>query len=211
MIKLKLNGKKYQIPPISTLSFKELNKVVLKNNATELPEYISLYTGLNVIEVMNAEFTGLDVPSIYHSIFDVYFEKEIKTKYDTVTIKDKVYEVDKLVIDTYGKHYFFGLYYDSMKQGKINIYELSVYALAIAVSPSHDMGEIEILAKEISEMNWRDILPQSFFLLKKFSKKKRSFWIQSIRYTWGLKKITWQVKLEIHRLKRMERKQLGNF
>ena len=211
MIKIKLDGTKYEIPSVSELSFKDFEHKVFKDNVMKLPEYLSIFTGFGVEQLMSSEFSGLSVPSLHQMIFDVDIEKELRVGFETITFRGKVYEIKDLLINDFGKHYFFGLHFENYRAKKISFYQLSIYSIAVALSTEKDLKQVQEIYEELIEMNWREILPQGFFLLKKYLKKKEGsikVWIHFMKI---LKRIRFQNKSEMKRLKLMEKKSLRNY
>ena len=205
MVTLKINGKTRNITPISKLTFKQLNDIIVKAKVTDLKEYLSVYLDMDLIELMDAEIKSASLPALHQSIFDVDFEEVIKTAPKTFTYNDSIHIVDEIRLATFGKNYFFDLYHSQHAQGKLNTYELCIYALAVALSTKNDMAEVNAIYSDLIHKNWRLILPTAFFLLKRFTKRKSGSMLMLMNFTWELKKIKWQNKSALMRLRRMER------
>lgn len=207
MIKIKLKGTKYKIPSTSELSFEEFDKVIVGGNITKVPEYLSVYTDMSVTELMNCEISANSVTFIHQIIFDVDIDRELKTELKTIKFKDSVFTLDELKINNFGKHYIFGLYHESYKSKKISFYQLAVYSLAVALSKSEEANQKEIqeIYEDLKVMNWREVLPQGFFLLKNILRKKEGSLKTLIHYTKILRRTKIQRESELKRLKRLEK------
>jgi len=205
MVTLKINGKTRNITPISKLTFKQLNDIIVKARVTDLKEYLSIYLDMDLGELMDAEIKSTSLPALHQSIFDVDFEETIKTPPKTFTYNGQIHLVDEIRLATFGKNYFFDLYHSQHAQGKINTYELCIYALAVALGTKNDMAEVNAIYSDLIHKNWRLVLPAAFFLLKRFIRKKKGSMLTLMNFTWGLKKTKWQNKSALTRLKRMER------
>lgn len=205
MITLKINGKTRNITPVSKLSFKAFNRIIIEGKVTDLKDYLSIYLDMDLAELMDAEIKSNSLPALHQSIFDVDFEEAIKTTPKTFTYEDHIYLVDEIRLSTFGKNYFFDLFHTQQKQGKINAYELSLYALAIAVSKNNDIGEVEKIYQDLSQKNWRLVLPAAFFLLKRFIKRRKGSILLLIRFIMELKRIKWLSMSSLRRLSRLER------
>lgn len=211
MVTLKINGKTRNITPISKLSFKQFNKIIVEGEVTDLKEYLSIYLDMDLVDLMNSEIKTDSMPALHQSIFDINYEEAIKNPPKTFTYLDQIHIVDELRLSTFGKNYFFDLYHGLHGQKKINTYQLCLYALAVAISKNNDMNEVEKVYQDLSLKNWRLVLPTAFFLLKRFVKKKRGSMILLIGFTMELKKITWLNTSSLRRLKRLEKNMLSTY
>ena len=208
MIKIKLNNHPFEIQSISELTFSNFNRIMIKAKVSQLAEYLSLFSSLDVGELMESEFKGASIPTLYASIFDCDIKAILKTKFETFKYEGETVILKDIKISTYGRQYFFSLYYEQYKADKINIYELSLFCLAICLSSDQDGEDISKIYKELSLMNWRDVLPHSFFLLKKFLNRKSGSWKASIRYTMELSVIRWSGVFQMKKLISTEKKSL---
>lgn len=172
MIKLKINGTNYEINPVSSLSFKDFNKIIVKGNVTDLKEYIAVTTDIPIDDLMSAKVEGVNFPALHQMIFDVDIEKTIKDPKKTLSFRGQTVLTDSLEMETFGKVYYYDLYLQKFGDKKINHYELMLYALAIALTEKLD-SSIEGIYDELAEKNWRQVLPQGFFLNKRLAKKNR--------------------------------------
>ena len=163
MEKLTINGKKEYVKKVSELTFKEFNEVMVKREVVDLKEYIAAFTGLKVGELMNARLKSRGLPEVHASLFDTNIEEVLRDKKETVTFRDKVYSVDSLELDTFGKHYLFELKAAMVESGDINQYDLCLWALSLALSKEEGYGDAEKILEELQGYDWRKVLPQAFF------------------------------------------------
>lgn len=206
MVRLNINGKNHSITPVSKLSFESFNRIIVQGKVSDLKDYLCLFTDMPISELMEAEIKTASMPALHQSIFDCDIEETIKRKPNTFTSNSgEIFILDELRLNTFGKHYWFDLYTQLHKQGKINLYQLYLYALSIAISSGNDMKAVEVVYKDLQVRKWVDVLPAAFFLGRKFAKKKKGSiksWITSML---ELKEITLRNWLTLHKLKRMER------
>jgi hypothetical protein len=211
MINITLNKKTYKIPKVSELSFKDFSKIMIDKEVSELSEYLSLFTDMSIDTLMNSEFRGNSVASIYLSIFDIDIKSYLETKFNTINYNGEILPVENFKIDLFGKHYLFGLYYERFKAKKINIYELSIYCLAIALEDKNNSEEVEKIYLELTSYKWNTILSQSFFLLRKFLKKKKGSWIVLMICMLRLRATRYRVKSQTKKLIHTEKKLLLSY
>ncbi len=188
-MKIKVNNKSHEIPPISKLSFETFNKVFVEKEVFDLKGYISLFVDMPVEELMTAELKRAQLPVLHASIFDVDMEKKIKTPPNTLKFKGDIYMIKEMSLATFGQNYIFDLFYDKFKRKEINEYQLCLYATACSISKEFSTGDVENIYEELSAMPWVKVLPASFFLGRKFSKKKGNLLTQWAIFTLGLKKM----------------------
>lgn len=198
---LTINGTKTDIPPISKLTFETFNRVFVVKEVFDLKAYISLFVDLPVEELMSAELKADQLPVLHASLFDVDIERRIKDYPNTIKFREKIYRIKEMSLPTFGQNYIFDLFYDKFKKKEINEYQLCLYATACAISKEFSTGDIEEIYKELSLMPWLKILPASFFLGKKFSRKKASSLMRWVDFTWGLKRMRLQTSYRMTRLK----------
>lgn len=163
---VKINKKPYSLKPVSKMTFDEFNKIIVKGKVTDLTEYLSLYCDIPADELIHSKLQGASIPALHQSIFNVNISQVMKERKDTVKYDDTIYLVRELALETFGQQYMFDMY---RQEKDLNIYELSIYALAIALSESMDTTMIEHYYSKLCAMPWIKILPQGFFLAKKFS------------------------------------------
>jgi hypothetical protein len=206
MLRLNINGKNHSITPVSKLSFDSFNRIIVQGKVSDLKDYLSLFIDIPISEMMDAEIKASSMPALYQSIFDLDIEGTIKRKPKTFTSNGgEVFIIDELRLNTFGKHYWFDLYMQLYKQEKINLYQLYVYALAIAISTGNDMKAVDVVYKDLIVRRWVEVLPAAFFLGRRFSKKKKGsirLWITSIL---ELKEITLRGMLTLRRLRHTEK------
>lgn len=194
MKSIKLNGEKHYLPALSELTFAEFDRAIVKEGVTDLKEYIALFTKIPIDELMNAELSGASLPALHASIFNMNIEEVIKDKKATIKVGDKTIAVSSLTHATFGKNYTFDLYHSAYKRETISFYSLCVYALAIAVTDSNDMKEIGEKHEELSKQVWTKVLPQGFFLAKKYSTNKANSIRLWVTCTLQSKAIRWKMK-----------------
>jgi len=188
-MKIKVNNRSHEIPPISKLSFETFNKVFVEKEVFDLKGYISLFVDMPVGELMTAELKAAQLPLLHASIYDVDIENRIKNYPNTLKFKGTIYMIKEMSLATFGQNYIFDLFYDKFKRKEINEYQLCLYATACAISKEYSTGEVEEIYEELSSMPWIKVLPASFFLGRKFSKKKANLIMRWVIFTLGLKKI----------------------
>ena len=123
-MKIKVNNKSHEIPPISKLSFETFNKVFVEKEVFDLKGYISLFVDMPVDELMTAELKAAQLPMLHALIFDVDMEKKIKTPPNTLKFKGDIYMIKEMSLATFGQNYIFDLFYDKFKRKEINEYQL---------------------------------------------------------------------------------------
>ncbi len=188
-MKIKVNNKSHEIPPISKLSFETFNKVFVEKEVFDLKGYISLFVDMPVEELMTAELKAAQLPLLHAAIYDVDIEKRIKSYPNTLKFQGDIYMIKEMSLPTFGQNYIFDLFYDKFKSKEINEYQLCLYATACSISKEYSTGDVESIYKELSLMPWIKVLPASFFLGRKFSKKKASSIMRWVIFTLGLKRI----------------------
>jgi len=166
---IKLNGKSHFIPQLSELTFDQFDRVMIKGEVTDLKEYISVFLDMDMNILMNAEFSGVSLPALHQSIFNVNIHKMIKVEKSVVKLFDKHYTISELSHNVFGKNYQFDLYNGLYKRKKISFYKLCIYALAISLSDSFDSEDIEKNYENLSRQVWTKVISQGFFLAKKLS------------------------------------------
>ena len=211
MIALKINGEKHEIPAISELTFKQFNDTVVKSKVTKLQEYLSIFTSMSVEELMSSKIKSVSITSLYHHIFNVSVKEEINRKYESFTHNGNTFEMKEMSIDLFGEHYLFSLIFNQYKNKSLNVYELGLYALAISLSNTQEMQEIEEIYMDLQNKNWRDVLPHGFFLLKKLCKKNKGLRRLLIICILELSVIHWRIKYQAKKLKHMEKKLLASY
>lgn len=204
MKSIKLNGVKHYIPQLSELSFREFDRVIIQEEVTELKQYIALFADTSLEDLMKSELTGANLPSLHNHIFNLDVEQVIKDKKETVLINGETRSMSSLSHSTFGTNYNFDLYLGSYKRKKITFYSLCLYALAISVS-GNDMEEIGKTYEELSKQKWTKVLPQGFFLAKKFSTSKVSLIRLWATCTLQSKGIKWKMKISRKKLIIQER------
>jgi len=202
-MKLKINQKEYYIKSLSKLTFKEFNKIIGDGNAIDLPSYLSLFCDIPIDQLNSAQLTGFNIPAAHQLIFNIDIEKVIKDKKETVIFRDQAISMESLRFKTFGQSYAF----EMIRQQKPNEFELSVYALAIALSTSLDPEYIKEVYNELSHQIWTKVLPQGFFLHKKFCNSKMALISLYLRFTLKLKIIKW--KLQASRMKFQKQEKTG--
>ena len=186
---LTINGTKTDIPPISKLTFATFNKVFVEKEVFDLKAYISLFVDIPIVELMASEIKAEQLPVLHASLFDIDIEKRTKNPPSTLKFRDDIYMVKEMSLATFGQNYIFDLFYDKFKKKEINEYQLCLYATACAISKEYSTGDVEDIYKELSSMPWVKVLPASFFLGKKLSRKKGSSILRWARFTLGLKRM----------------------
>jgi hypothetical protein len=198
---IKLNNVDHAIKPLSKLTFEEFNKIIGDGKATSLPEYLSLFCDIPIADLFAAKITGFNIPTAQKLIFDLDIEEVIKDKKETVKHKDQVISMEALKFKTFGQSYMF----EMIRQKKPNDYEMSVHALAISLSTSLDPEDIKKTYNQLSQQVWTKVLPQGFFLYKRYLPTTLASIGLSLRFTLQLKLIRWKLRGSILRYRNQER------
>jgi len=162
MKKIKINSLEYRIPPLSRLNVSQYMTVLDKMRYVNLISYLSSFVGyeidgakVNIKNINAAERYFLDVKD---------FEKFDKIPVPNL-FKDR--PVKGLYKDNFGAKYTFNLYRNNYNADNIGIIELSVYALAIMISESPGLEDVEEVYQDLLKENWMVVVPIGFFLSKK--------------------------------------------
>ena len=198
---IKLNNVDHAIKPLSKLTFEEFNKIIGDGKATSLPEYLSLFCDIPIADLFAAKITGFNIPTAQKLIFDLDIEEVIKDKKETVKHKDHVISMEALKFKTFGQSYMF----EMIRQKKPNDFELSVHALAISLSTSLDPEDIKKTYNQLSQQVWTKVLPQGFFLYKRYLPTMLDSIGLYLRFTLQLKMIRWKLRGSILRYRNQER------
>jgi len=180
---LVINKKTHTVIPISKLTFNSFNQILVEREVFDLKGYISLFVELPVDELMSSEIETISMPALHASIFDIDIKKQVKSTPKTFKYGEHTYIVDEMTLSTFGQNYIFDLYYEKYKEGKLNIYEISIYAVACHITKTFDMSEVDRIYNDICSMKWVDCLPAAFFLARRFLRKKKGSRLLSIAYT----------------------------
>lgn len=184
-MKITIDNISKEVIPISGLTFNQFNEIIIENEIVDLIGYLALAFDLDKDQILNAKVNSPH-PSVLHAmLFDVNINNIIHTNFETVESFGETFLTKDLSIDTFGKSYYF----EMRKQGKWNNYELSMYGLALAISKTNDIKNVEKIYNELCAQTWTKVLPQAFFLLNVTDKtsiiRKRLLRC----FTLGLKKI----------------------
>lgn len=206
MEKIKIKGNTIKIPSLSELTFRQFNDVIVKGNALQLNEYLAVFLDMPVDEIMRANIKCASLPVLHQKLFNLDISAVQKDLKSTVKYKDNVYPMSELSIDTFGASYFFELMRLKENEGKINQYELCLYALALGLSKKPDYSDTEDIFKDLYGYNWTAVISQSFFLGKLTSETRIKKLVLSVSCILGLKAIKWQMVYYLRNLKKSERK-----
>lgn len=186
---LNINNKKYNVKPLSKLSFQEFSKMMVEKEVFDLKEYISCFIEIPIADLMSAEIKTVSMPALHASLFDIDIESTIKKHPETLIFNGEYYITENITLVSFGQNYIFDLYFQQFKSKKINEYELYLYALACALSKDYSTTGAQKIYDELSELNWREVLPVAFFLAKKLLKTKGNSIRSYLIYTTGLKRM----------------------
>ena len=206
MQRIRINNNPYNIPSVSELTFKQFNLLIIKGKVTDLKEYIALFIDMDMDKLMRSEFTGASMSTLHQMIFNVEVEKVMNDEKKTVQFDNETIAVSSLSHKTYGKDYYFDWYHGLKRRDKINMFELCMYALAIALTPED--GSMEDIAKNYTTLEgrkWTEVLPQGFFLAKKFSGSRKRSMRLSMSCTVQSKLIRWKTNFSKRKLIIQER------
>lgn len=196
-----INKTKYEIPVTSDLTCSQFNKIFIINKVTSLDHYLSLFTDIEQEKILESKISSYTVSALHAFIFDVDIEETIKNKKNTFKYEGDIYKAKDLELDTFGKEYYYDLYLQRCKAGKINEFQLSLYALAIAITPSLD-DTIEKIYNKLLTYSWIKVAPVSFFLLKKYKNKKKHLTTELKTFTRVLKVV--KLKMLASKVKLMQ-------
>lgn len=201
-MKIKVNGIEKTVLPVSQLTFRQFNSIIIKNEVSDLKSYLPLFLGIPKDDFLESKMDCASIPMLHSFVFDVDIERCIKEKRETLTYLGEIYYVKDLDIDTFGKSYLFEL----KKQGDHDPNELSVYLLSLALCKSNDASDVEIIFEDLKNTNWMDITPQGFFLLKNISKRNLISKRLLAVYIWGLKKINLKTAFSLRKYLKSQKK-----
>ena len=205
MVDLTINKERVSVKRLSELSFKELNEIILEGEALTFPEYLSFFCKIDKDELLNAEYKGKSLTSVYAQIFNVNIEKVVKDNKETIRFRDKVYLMRDLSVNTFGKNYMIDLKRKQMQAETINRYEFSLYVLACGLSQDRTGEDIPQIYKELKESNWMEVLPQGFFLNKSIAPSRIKRAVLSLNYTLRLRWINLTIIFYLRKLRKLER------
>ena len=192
MIKVKINNKTHQIKRLSELTTDQFNRMYLDGNVDDLLKYLAFFVDMQYEEFIKSDIKCDNLESLHFQIFDVNPEEVIKREKEVLEYKGQKIKTEDIQLNNVGKHYLYDMYFQLYRDDRINIFELSVRALAIAFLPedkSADMSEAENIYRELKKSNWMQILPVGFFLFKRYKRKRISSWRLWIHSTLILKAI----------------------
>jgi hypothetical protein len=200
IMKVTINNETRQVIPLSQLTFREFNRIIVKHEVTDIIGYLSLFFDLTKEKMMDARVSQISLTALHASLFDVDIVAAIKTKLLTVECLGQFYSTDSLAIDTFGKSYFFEL----KKQGEATNYELAMYALALALSLKNE--DVDVIYDDLCAQTWTKVLPQAFFLLRRSRKQKLTSRLSLIGFTWGLRKIAFKIRYFQAKYRKLEKR-----
>ena len=167
------NNKTIKVPTFDELTVKQLINVTKKQVEKEkkkdpftIVDYISTVTGKPYKDVYLTKIQGPDV--IMQAIGSAKNIEKEKPKKELV-IDDNLINVKELSIDTFGQRTMIELNGQSM-----NTFELYCFILAVGIVEEDNINQVNKLKDNLMNMNYLDILPSAFFLLKnsKIGKKR---------------------------------------
>jgi hypothetical protein len=194
---IKINGKKYNIKPLSQLSVLEFVQIVDKARYIDLISYMSALTGIE-IDSANVKMNNIEIAERTLLDVDIDFSK-IATP-NIFEFDNSTYIVNQMDSGIFGNRYVFNLYRRQFDKEQISIVMLCVYALAITLSKGDKYDDIDIIFPKLMRMNWQIVLPVGFFLSKKLS-NKRNYLMIFLRKS--IISLFYQVKLIKMRVTRM--------
>jgi hypothetical protein len=202
-MRLTINKKPYDIKPISELTFDEYNLIVIQSKAVDLPEYLSIMTGITPDELMNAQLKGASIPALYQQLINITDHNSvIKSNKKVIEFDGKIHLIEALQYVTFGQSYMFEVVNQNKK---LNDFQKSVYALAISLTDSLDMGKITETYKSLCKMNWMAILPQAFFLRKKHITRRLAYIRLWLNCTFRLKSLRRKILTSRKKYQRLEK------
>ena len=192
MIKLKINGDTHLIKPLSELSFDQFNRMYLDGNVDDLLKYLAFFVEMDYNDFIKSDLKCANLDSLHYQIFDVNPEEIIKRNKEVLIFNGEQIKTEDIQLNNVGKHYLYDMYFQLYRNDNINIFELSIRALSIALlsdKESADMLAAEDNYDELKKSNWMQVLPVGFFLFKKYKRKKINSLRLWIHYTLILKAI----------------------
>ncbi len=197
-MKIKIDGKPYKIKKLSELSFTEFNNIMIKGQCNDLKSYLSLFIDMPMKEFLNAKLKGVSLTSLAERVFDCDEAAVIEDKRNTVKLRGDILIVGEAGLWSVGQSYLFELNLFNYKDGKINEYELAIWALAIALLKDDeisDMTKAQDNYNDLISQTWVSVLPQAFFFLKRTVKAKISSPRLSTRFMQGLRKTNFLTRI----------------
>lgn len=204
MIEITINKKPYKIKSISELTFAEFNKIFVLAKVTDIREYLSVMTDISIEDLMSSVMTGATLETLYTLIFNVDIEATIKQEKATIKQGGKIHLMTDLSLETFGKAYYHDLYLQKYNAKVLNEYEIFIYSLAIALVENLDNG-IEGTYNELAAMRWTDVLPQGFFLAKRYRRRSMTLTQHWKACILTMRKTNLKIRLQKHRFLSMAR------
>ena len=185
---IKINGKKYDIKPLSQLSVLEFVQIVDKARYIDLISYISALVGFE-IDNANVKMNNIEVAERILLDADIDFGK-IKVP-NIFEYNKNLHIVNQMDTGVFGNRYVFNLYRKQFEKEEISVVILCVYALSIMLSKEDEYVDIDKIFMKLMTMKWQIILPIGFFLSKKLSDRRNYLMIflrkSTIRLLYSIK------------------------
>ena len=209
MIKIKINKKTVYIKTVSELSFEEFNAIIAESESISLPAYLAYFSEMDEKTLLSSEFKGNSLTSLYQKIFNIDVKSTVLDKSrKTFTYKDKVYLLDDLRINTFGKAYSCEVAREAFRSGRFNNYEYCLYVLACGLSKDLRGDDIDDIFQDLVKSKWIHVLPAGFFLSKHIKQKRIERLLLSQGFIYQLKLISSKTRHYLNRLKKLEKKHL---
>jgi hypothetical protein len=197
---IKINGKKYNIKPLSQLSVLEFVQIVDKARYIDLISYMSALTGIEIDSALVKLTKPENIEACERMLLDCDIDFSKITTPNIFEFDNSTYIVNQMDSGIFGNRYVFNLYRRQFDKEQISIVMLCVYALAITLSKGDKYDDIDIIFPKLMRMNWQIVLPVGFFLSKKLS-NKRNYLMIFLRKS--IISLFYQVKLIKMRVTRM--------
>ncbi len=206
MITIKINGEKQEVKRLSDLTFFEFNEVIIKKQFIELPQYLASQCNISVKQMLESEVTGISLPSLYATLFNVNIDEVVKDKKETILFRGEHRAMSSVSINSFGKSYNYELRRQVIEDAGGNAYELSIHGLSIALSDSPEASDAKEIYKDLCGMNWMKVLPQAFFLVNRTKLSRIKKLLFSMIYIGELKMIRLKMAYYLKGLRKSEKK-----
>ena len=173
-----------------------------------MPNYLSLFCEIDRDVLMTSDYNGISLPSLYQQIFNINIEEVVKDKKSTVSYNGKVYSMDDVNINTFGKSYLADLKRQLLSDGQINEKQYCLYLLACGLSEIPSGEDVDDIYQDLQSQNWMKVIPQSFFLRRLGEKSRIKRVLILIGYMYPLKMTTLKILFYLRRLVKLEKRGL---
>lgn len=211
MIDINIGGRDVSVPAISELSFNDFNKIILRANCCDLEGYLSLYCDIPLSELRQKGLASVDsLRGLHRRIFDLDPAAVLKKGKTVLFYGGEAVSLTDLDYVQFYQGYFYEMVMQRAESGDIGRPEMYLYCLAIALSRpgGPDMDGVEEIYGVLSGMPWKDVLPQGFFLQRKWRLPSTGMRCTSKTFMLGLRAVGLSIRLQSRWLGKRERRLL---